>query len=229
MKVTSEGKRHLGAVIGSKVFKVSYAKSVVDDWIKQLKLLSVIAESEPQSAYSAFVGGFKGKLTYFMGTIPSLGELLKPLEDVIRFNFIPAITGGHLCSDNDRILLSLPVRFGRLEIPLFHNDAKYEYQNSRNFTSSLTQSIKNQYQIYSVNETKQKSIKLNMKINKEERYKANLTELRTQLDENQKGLNDMTQEKGVSNWLKPFISVIKGMISTNNNFGTVFVYVMAGD
>ena len=179
MKVTSEGKRHLGAIIGSKVFKVSYAKSVVDDWIKQLKLLSVIAESEPQSAYSAFVGGFKGKLTYFMGTIPSLGELLKPLEDVIRFNFIPAITGGHLCSDNDRILLSLPVRFGRLEIPLFHNDAKYEYQNSRNFTSSLTQSIKNQYQIYSVNETKQKSIKLNRKINKEERYKANLTELRT--------------------------------------------------
>ena len=39
----------------------------------------------------------------------------------------------------------------------------------------------------------------------------------------------MTQEKGVSNWLKPYISVIKGMISTNNNFGTVFVYVMAGD
>ena len=172
MKVTSEGKRHLGAVIGSKVFKVSYAKSVVDDWIKQLKLLSVIAESEPQSAYSAFVGGFKGKLTYFMGTIPSLGELLKPLEDVIRFNFIPAITGGHLCSDNDCILLSLPVRVGGLAIPLFHNDLKYEYENSRKLTSSLTQSIKSQYQIYSVNETEQKSIKLNIKINKEERYKA---------------------------------------------------------
>ena len=33
--------------------------------------------------------------------------------------------------DNDRILLSLPVRFGGLAIPLFHNDAKYEYENSR--------------------------------------------------------------------------------------------------
>ena len=51
VKVTSEGKRHLGAAIGSEVFKVSYAKSLVDDWIKQLKLLSIIAESDPQSAY----------------------------------------------------------------------------------------------------------------------------------------------------------------------------------
>ena len=31
MKVTSEGKRHLGAVIGSEAFKVSYAKSLVDN------------------------------------------------------------------------------------------------------------------------------------------------------------------------------------------------------
>ena len=97
VKVTSKGKRHLGAVIGSEAFKVSYAKSFVDDLIKKLKLLSIIAESEPQSAYSTFVGGYKGKLTYFMRTIQSLGgELLKPFEDVIRFNFmfIPSITGG---------------------------------------------------------------------------------------------------------------------------------------
>ena len=142
VKVTSEGKRYIGAVIGSETFKVSHAESLVGDWIKQdwIKLLSIIAES----AYSGFVGGFKGKLTCFMRTIPSLGELLKPLEDVIRFNFIPAITGGHLCSDNDRILLSLPMRSGVLAIPLFHSDAKYEYENSRKLTSSLTQLIKDQ-------------------------------------------------------------------------------------
>ena len=155
---------------------MSYAKPLVDDWIKKLKLLSVIAESEPQSAYSAFLGGFKGKPTPFMRNIPSQGELLKPLEDLFRFNFIPAITGGNLCLDNDRILLSLPVRFGGLAIPLFHNNAKYDYQNSRKLTLSLTQLIKDQYHIYSVSETEQKSIKSNMLINKEERYKATLTE-----------------------------------------------------
>ena len=133
-----------------------------------------------------------------------MGELLKQLEDVIRYNFIPAITGRHLCSDNDRILLSLPVKSGGLAIPLFHNDAKYEFQNYRKLKSSLTHLIKDQHQIYSVNETEQKSIKLNIKINKEERYKATLTELRTQLDQNQKGLNDIRQEKRVSNWLKAY-------------------------
>ena len=36
VKVTSERKRHLGTVIDSEAFKVSYTKSVGDNWIKQL-------------------------------------------------------------------------------------------------------------------------------------------------------------------------------------------------
>ena len=66
---TSEGEQHLGAVICSEAFTFSYTKLLVDDWIKQLKLLSIIAESEPQSAYSAFIGGFKWKLPYFFHTL----------------------------------------------------------------------------------------------------------------------------------------------------------------
>ena len=75
VKITSEGKRDLGVVIGSKVLKISCTKSLVDYGMKQLRL------SRP--AYSAFVGGFKEKLTYFMLTMRSLRELLKPVEDVI--------------------------------------------------------------------------------------------------------------------------------------------------
>ena len=41
VKVTLEGKRYLGAVIGSEACKVSYTKSLVDDWIKQLRLRSI--------------------------------------------------------------------------------------------------------------------------------------------------------------------------------------------
>ena len=127
----------------------------------------MIVESEPQSAYAAFVGGLKGKLIYFMSTILSLGDLLKPLENAICFNFISAITGGCLCSDKDRILVSLPIKFGGLAIPLFHNDVKYEHENSWKLTLPLTQLIKDHYQIYSVNKMEQKSIKSSIKINKE--------------------------------------------------------------
>ena len=65
-------------VIGSEAFKVSYTKSLVNDLIKQLKLLSAIVESESHSGYSGFGDGFKGKLTYFMRTISLLGDLVKP-------------------------------------------------------------------------------------------------------------------------------------------------------
>ena len=55
------------------------------------------------------------------------------------------------------ILVSFPMRFGELTIQLFHNDGKYEYENSRKLASS-TQLIKDQYQVYSVSEKDLKSI-----------------------------------------------------------------------
>ena len=92
------------------------------------------------------------------------------------------------------------MRFEWIAIPLFHNDAKYEYQNSRKLTSPLTQLIKDQYQTNSVNKTEQKSIKTNIKMHKEW-YKATLAELQTHLNESQKHLSKIRQEKGVFNEL----------------------------
>ena len=65
-KITSEGKQHLGGVISSKPFKVSYAKSLVHDWIMQLKLLPVIAESEPAVCILSFW------LVILKGNLPNL-------------------------------------------------------------------------------------------------------------------------------------------------------------
>ena len=50
------------------------------------------------------------------------------------------------------ILVSFPMRFGELTIQLFHNNGKYEYENSRKLASS-TQLIKDLYQVYSVSES----------------------------------------------------------------------------
>ena len=44
------------------------------------------------------------------------------------------------------------MRFGELTIQLFHNNGKYEYENSRKLASS-TQLIKDLYQVYSVSES----------------------------------------------------------------------------
>ena len=124
VKITTEGKKHLRAAIGSKSFKALYVKLLVDNWIDQLmKLLSKITECIPQSAYSTLVGGFKGKLTYYIRTIACINDYLMPLEKIIRFKFIPSITGGYICSNDKRVLLLLPARFAGLGIPLFHESA----------------------------------------------------------------------------------------------------------
>ena len=81
------------------------------------------------------------------------------------------------------------MRFGGQTIPLFHNDAKHKYENSRKLTLSLTPLIKDQYQIYAfifnlLNITKVNQIKHKYK-KRRIVYKATLTKLQVQMNENQ--------------------------------------------
>ena len=61
-----------------------------------------------------------------MRTNPGISEFLYPLEETVRYKFIPAITGGHICSNNERRLLSLSTRYGKLAIPTFYELAETE-------------------------------------------------------------------------------------------------------
>ena len=89
---------------------------LVKDWNSQLCMLPTVAESEHQAAYSAFVSGFKNKLSYFMRIISNIFNLLIPTEDTIRNRFMQAITDGRICNDEERRLLSLPTRYEGLAI-----------------------------------------------------------------------------------------------------------------
>ena len=128
----------MGAIAGSEMYKREYVDDLVKDWNSQLHMLSTVAESEPQAAYSAFVSGFKNKLSYFMRTIPDISNLLIPIEDTIRNRFIPAITGGRIFNKEERKLLSLPTRYGGLAISIFHEQAEVKHKNSRRITAELT-------------------------------------------------------------------------------------------
>ena len=71
----------------------------------QLKLLSIIAETQPQTTYLDFFGGFKSKLNYLVRTVPEISHHLVPLEEKLRNSFITATTGGNICNDTNRKLL----------------------------------------------------------------------------------------------------------------------------
>ena len=89
----------MGAIVGLGGCKREYVDKLVKDWNNKLCILSTVAESQPQAAYSAFVSGYKNKLSYFIRTIPDISNLLLPVEDTIRNRFMPAITGGCICNE----------------------------------------------------------------------------------------------------------------------------------
>ena len=134
-------------------------------------ILYLHTETEPQSVYAAFVSGFKSKLIHFIRSIPDISELLLSLQHTIRQKLIPPITGSHICSNKERVLLSLPTRYGGLNVPFFHETAKFEYENSRIITKQLTNLIINQDPIYTVNTSEVSKIKSKIKTEKEGRYK----------------------------------------------------------
>ena len=54
VKITCEGERHMGAVIGSSKFKESYVAGKVQKWTQDIVELTKIAKDEPQAVYSSF-------------------------------------------------------------------------------------------------------------------------------------------------------------------------------
>ena len=78
VQVTVEGKRHLGAALGSRSFTEQYVSEKVDSWSRCVAKLSDLAKVHPHYAYSAFTHGLCNKWTYFLHTIPGISSLLKP-------------------------------------------------------------------------------------------------------------------------------------------------------
>ena len=83
IQITTEGNRHLGAVLGSDQHKNKYVSDTVNSWIEQVNNLSKFAECYPHAAYSAFVFGLQHRYRYAMRTIPDIANDLQPLEDSV--------------------------------------------------------------------------------------------------------------------------------------------------
>ena len=93
IKFTCEGKRHLGAATGTNEFRIQYVSEKVEEWCKEMKRLSALAKTQPHAAFSAYIHGEQHKFTYFLRTIEGMNELIKPLDDIIMNNFLPAVFG----------------------------------------------------------------------------------------------------------------------------------------
>jgi len=116
VNVTTEGQRHLGAVIGSKSYKDSYCENKVDKWRQELGKLTEIAKTEPQAAYAAFTKAYKSKFTFFQRTIIDFEEYLEPVDSLLYDSFIPTLFGSSTPPEIPSSLIALNPKDGGLGI-----------------------------------------------------------------------------------------------------------------
>ena len=57
IKISDQGERLLGSVIGTESFREKYIKNKVERWVKDVQSLSKYAQDDPQAAYLAFSKG----------------------------------------------------------------------------------------------------------------------------------------------------------------------------
>ena len=96
MNVTAEGKRHLGAAVGTRSFVESYVSKKVEKWKNKIEKLSEIAKSQPHAAYTALTKGLCSRWNFLLRAVPNTADRLQPLEDAIRPSFLPALIGRQL-------------------------------------------------------------------------------------------------------------------------------------
>ena len=106
----------MGAALGTSSFKETYAQLKVDKWKEELQSLVVIAATQPQAAYAALIVSIKNKWSYLARTTETIGHLLQPIEDVLRHDLNPAITGRQAMNDAERRMFALPTQRGGLGI-----------------------------------------------------------------------------------------------------------------
>ena len=132
INVTTGGKRHLGASLGTDEFTMQHMNEKVSSWLIQLENLNKIAESNPQVAYSAYINSFQHKFTYFMRTIPNISSTL----DFLASTFLPTLFGT-MITKTDRDLYSLPTILGGLGISVLPEITEDHYKNSKRITAPL--------------------------------------------------------------------------------------------
>ena len=200
ISIKLDRQRHLGAVLGSDEYKDYYIRNLIDDWSKMMKKLVEFSKSQPHAAYSAFTHGVRHKVTYFMRTIEGLEKYLDPIDRIIDNDFIPSLFGCQV-SPLERQIMSLPVKYGGLGIPVLTKLAVKEYSTSVKVTQQLVSTMEAQCSGIKPDDNSVRDKLSQILDERIEEYKKHQASLIEQCDKNTARLIEQAQESGSSSWL----------------------------
>ena len=200
IQITTSGKRHLGAAIGSDEFRIQYSAEKIKKWQNELEKLTDIAKIEPQAAYAAYIHGEQHRFSYFLRTIPRMAELLEPLDRIITDKFLPALLGSQSITEIERELYALPIRNGGLGIPILKDIAEDEFQTSLQVTAPLA-TIMALQSINLPDPSEVAESRRRMRIQKTIREKEKAEAVDQALPPSTQRAMKQAQDKGASSWL----------------------------
>ncbi len=116
VNITTHGRPHLGAPLGSMEFIDQFVTDKVHQWMQEIRILSDLADSQPHASHAAFTHGYVHNFSFLSRTTLSIESHLRPLETCIRTKLINSLTGESPPNDLERDLLGLPPRLGGFSI-----------------------------------------------------------------------------------------------------------------
>ena len=132
--------------------------------------------------YAALTHGLIVKWTYLTRTTPGISDHMAPLEEVLRYKFIPAITGRKTVTDKERKLLALPFRNGGLGVIDPTCRCSLRYDASVDVTAPLVELVMEQKNTDSVDvEIEQRKRKSRLKANRRKEVEEKMKSLTIRL------------------------------------------------
>ena len=152
--------------------------------------------------HAAFTHGLSNKWTYLSRTISGIGNLLEPLELIIRMKLIPKLTGQSPPCDNLWHLLSLLARLDGIALTNPMSTAEAEFSGSTKIIDPLKkavieQSLELPYVIIEIQMRSRNEVR---KL-KQDQSKQDAEWLKQSLPTSLQRSMDLAQEKGPSTWL----------------------------
>ena len=168
-------------------------------WCNELHRLADFAKTQPHAAYSAFTQCILSQYTYFMRAIPSMRKFIKPVDDVIRLELLPALLNS-IVPEVEHQLYSLPLRHGGLGIPILCEIVEFQFEASQAITLVLVIIMITQGNTLP-NKTEVNEIK--RKITNEQKTSISEQALKLEQDQTPHTLKDIPDARmpGTSSWL----------------------------
>ena len=205
------GHRVLGSTIGSKAACDEFREKVTTEYQHQVEKLAIHARKSPQNLYHAFTRGIQNKLSFLSRTTPDMEPFLQETEKTISEKLLPVLTGKTTHTEEQRLLLSLPLKNGGLNI-LSPDDRAGDYSRS----AALSECLNGMEPLAA--ENSQYKILREFKKQKLQNNNTKIEKLEEVLTEGELYAMKLSSEKGASSWLNALPLQKYGFALTKSEF-----------